>query len=154
MLPPMPAVGRENSVNRSPFRPGLYGKTVSFSREGWKALRQEPSCSLSVVKSSYAWDRWALVNSRFYRIGPVLRSCHSFVRSFVVVPPLVLMDLTKKLKLRFRVGDLDLPERKKRYTSSWEEDLDAHMCPCGTTVESRTHIVGYYEIYKERNGMC
>ena len=25
--------------------------------------------------------------------------------------------------------------------------MDAHMCPCGTTIESRIHIVG--EIYKE-----
>ena len=24
-----------------------------------------------------------------------------------------------------------------------------HMCPCGTTMESRTHIVGESEIYKE-----
>ena len=23
------------------------------------------------------------------------------------------------------------------------------MCPCGTTIESRTHIVGGYGIYKE-----
>ena len=40
-----------------------------------------------------------------------------------------LMDYAKKLKLRFRVRDLDLPERRKRYTSSREEeDMDAHMC--------------------------
>ena len=31
------------------------------------------------------------------------------------------MDYAKKLKLRFRVRDLDLPERRKRYTSSREE---------------------------------
>ena len=49
-----------------------------------------------------------------------------------------------------RVGDLDLPERRKRYTSSREEDVATNMCPCGTTVESRTHIVGECEIYKER----
>ena len=31
--------------------------------------------------------------------------------------------------------------------------MDAHMCPCGTTIESRTHIVEC-EIYKEeRNGL-
>ena len=53
-----------------------------------------------------------------------------------------LMNYAKKLKLRFRVGDLDLPERRKRYTSSREEeDVDAHMCPRGTTIESRTHIL-------------
>ena len=39
------------------------------------------------------------------------------------------------LPLRFRVGDLDLPERRKRYTSNREEDMDARMCPCGTTIE-------------------
>ena len=27
--------------------------------------------------------------------------------------------------------------------------MDAHMCPFGTTVESRTHVVGECEIYKE-----
>ena len=53
-----------------------------------------------------------------------------------------------------RVGDLDLPKRKKKYTSSREEeDVDAHVCPCGTTIESRTHIVGACEIYSRRNGM-
>ena len=56
----------------------------------------------------------------------------------------------KKLKLRFCVGDLDLPERRNRYTGSGEEeDVDAHMCACGTTIESRTRIVGECEIYKE-----
>ena len=60
------------------------------------------------------------------------------------------MHYAKKLKLRFRVGDLDLPERRKRYTSSREEkNIDAHMCRCGTTIESRTHIVGECEMYKE-----
>ena len=27
--------------------------------------------------------------------------------------------------------------------------MDVHMCPCGTTLESRTHIVGKREVYKE-----
>ena len=49
--------------------------------------------------------------------------------------------------------DLDLPERRKRYTSSWEEEeeeeIDAQMCPCGKAIESRTHIVGECEMYKE-----
>ena len=59
------------------------------------------------------------------------------------------MDYAKKLKLRFRV-DLDLPERRKRYTSSREEeDVATNMFPCGTTMESRTHIVGECETYKE-----
>ena len=62
------------------------------------------------------------------------------------------MDYAKKLELRFRVGDLDLPERRKRYTSSREEeeeDVATNMCPCGTTIERRTHIVGECKIYKE-----
>ena len=63
------------------------------------------------------------------------------------------IDCAKKLKLRFRVGDLDLPERRKIYTSSREEeDVDAHICPCGTTIESRTRILGECEIYKEEQG--
>ena len=61
------------------------------------------------------------------------------------------VDYAEKLKLLYRVGDLDLPERRKRYTTSSreEEDVVTHMCPCGTTIESRTHIVGECEIYKE-----
>ena len=45
------------------------------------------------------------------------------------------MDYAKNLKQRFREGDLDLPERRKRYSSSREEDVDAHMCTCGTAIE-------------------
>ena len=52
------------------------------------------------------------------------------------------MDFTKTLKLRSRVGDLDLPERRKRHTSSREEEVDVPMCPCGEAVESSTHEVG------------
>ena len=61
------------------------------------------------------------------------------------------MDYAKKLSLRLRIGDLDLPERRKRYTSSREEDdVATHMCMCGTTIKSRSHIVGECEIYKEK----
>ena len=59
------------------------------------------------------------------------------------------MDYAKTRKLRFRAGDLDPPERRKRYASSREEEEIAQMCPCGKAVESRTHIVGECEIYKE-----
>ena len=59
-------------------------------------------------------------------------------------------DYAKKLKLRFRVGDLGLPERGKRYTSSREEeDVAINRRPCGTTIERRTHIEEECEIYKE-----
>ena len=45
-------------------------------------------------------------------------------------------DFAETLKLRFRVGDLDLPERRKRNTSSREEEeIDAQMCPCGKPIE-------------------
>ena len=38
------------------------------------------------------------------------------------------LDAAKNLKLRFRVGDLDLPERKKRYTSKRvEEEVVGHL---------------------------
>ena len=30
------------------------------------------------------------------------------------------------------------------------EGVDAHMCPCGEVIESRTYIVGDCEIYKEK----
>ena len=60
------------------------------------------------------------------------------------------MDFAKALKLRFRVGDLDLPERRKRFTSGREEEkIDAQMCPCGKAMEGRSHIAGECEIYKE-----
>ena len=54
------------------------------------------------------------------------------------------------LKLRFRIGDLDLPERRKMYTSSRVEEEDGQTCPCGKARESRTHIVAECELYKEQ----
>ena len=59
------------------------------------------------------------------------------------------MDHAKSLKVKFRAGDLDLPERKKGYTSRKEEGKYAQMCPCGKANESRTHIVGQCEMCKE-----
>ena len=41
------------------------------------------------------------------------------------------------------------PARKKRYTSSREEEENAQMCPCGKATESRTHAVGECEVYME-----
>ena len=52
------------------------------------------------------------------------------------------MDLAKMLKLLFRMGDLDLPGRRKRHTSSRMEKEDgAQNCPYGEAVRSRTHIL-------------
>ena len=57
------------------------------------------------------------------------------------------LDFAKKTKIR--VGGLDLRERRQRYTNSLEEeDVATHVYPCGTTIESRTHI-GECEMYKE-----
>ena len=42
--------------------------------------------------------------------------------------------LRENAEVRFRVGDLDLPERSKRYTSSRAEE-DAQMCPCGKAIK-------------------
>ena len=64
------------------------------------------------------------------------------------------MGYAKTLKLRFRVGGLDLPERRKRYTRSrGEEEQDAQMCLCGKAAESTTHTVGECEMYHEERGV-
>ena len=62
------------------------------------------------------------------------------------------VDFPKTLKLRFRVGDVDVPERRKRYeytSSLGEEEVDAQMCLCGKAIERRTCILGDCEMYKE-----
>ena len=59
------------------------------------------------------------------------------------------MDHAKALKLRFRVGGLDLPGRRKRYTSIRGDEEEDAQSPCGKSVESRTHIVGECETYKK-----
>ena len=56
----------------------------------------------------------------------------------------------KKLKLRFHVGDSNLPERRKLHTRSRkQENVNAHLCLCGPTIDSRTHVVGECKIFKE-----
>ena len=61
------------------------------------------------------------------------------------------LDDVKTLKLPCRVRDLDLAARRDiPGTSSRGEDEGAQMCPCGKAVESRTHIVGECEIYKDK----
>ena len=42
-----------------------------------------------------------------------------------------------------------MPERRRRYTSSGEEEKDASMCPCRKATESRTDIVGECVVYEE-----
>ena len=63
------------------------------------------------------------------------------------------MDVAKTVKRRFRVGDLDLPERKMRSTSSREEEeVDCTDVPVCRAIESRTHMVGECDVYKEELG--
>ena len=59
----------------------------------------------------------------------------------------------RHLELRFRIGDFDLPERSKMYTSSRVEEEDVQTCPCGNARESRIHIVAEYEQYKKERDM-
>ena len=62
------------------------------------------------------------------------------------------MNYAKMLKLQFGVGDLDLPERRKRYTSSREEE-DAQMCPCGKAIENTVELTQWENEKCTRNGM-
>ena len=63
------------------------------------------------------------------------------------------MDAAEKLKLLLRVGDLDLPGRRKRYTTSpMEEEVDAQNRPCGKAIVGRAHVVAEFLLYK--NGTC
>ena len=64
------------------------------------------------------------------------------------------MVFAKTLKPQLRVGELDLPERRKRYTSSRkEEGVDAQVCMCGKAIESFTYMVGECEMYEEERDM-
>ena len=49
------------------------------------------------------------------------------------------------------MGGLDLPERRKRYTTKRvEEGKDNKQNrPCGKAIESRTHIVAECDLYQE-----
>ena len=59
------------------------------------------------------------------------------------------MDYAKKLKLKFHVVDLYLPERGIRYSSSREEEhVPTKIFQCGPQTESRTHIITACEMYK------
>ena len=61
------------------------------------------------------------------------------------------MDYAKTPKVQFRVGDLDLTQRRKRYPSRREEEDHAQMYLCGIAVYSRTHILilGECEMHKD-----
>ena len=48
------------------------------------------------------------------------------------------------------------PARKKKkrcISSREEEEVDAHRCPCGIAIETRTRIVGECDMYKEEPGV-
>ena len=60
------------------------------------------------------------------------------------------LDAAKNFKLQFRVGNLELPESRKRYTTNRvEEDVGKQNCPYGKAIGSRTHIVAGCELYQE-----
>ena len=60
------------------------------------------------------------------------------------------MGYAKMLKLRFlSKGCGPTIKKKEIYQCSREEDVATNMCPCGTRIESRTHIVGECVIFKE-----
>ena len=64
------------------------------------------------------------------------------------------LEAAKNLKLRFRGGDLDLPERRQRRTTKREEEeVDKQNCPCGKAIENRTDIVAERELYQEERDM-
>ena len=50
-------------------------------------------------------------------------------------------DSAKKSKLRFWMGDPDLPESGKRYTTCRvEKEVEAQRCTFGKTTGSRAHV--------------
>ena len=60
----------------------------------------------------------------------------------------------KTIKPRFWLGDLDLSERRTRFTSSGvQEEEGARGCPCGDSDQSRIHMVGAREVYKEERNV-
>lgn len=59
------------------------------------------------------------------------------------------MDYAQKLKKQFRIGDLDLPEGRKRYISNTEEQDTMKACPYGKAGESRTHIIEECELCRD-----
>lgn len=60
------------------------------------------------------------------------------------------MGYAKTLKLLFGVGDLDLPQTRKRYTRSRVDgEVDAQNGSCVMARESINRPVGECEIYRE-----
>ena len=57
------------------------------------------------------------------------------------------------LKLRFRIGDPDLPERRKRYTSRPDEEEMHRDVPLWQSI--RVEFTWWENVkYTRRNGMC
>lgn len=50
--------------------------------------------------------------------------------------------LCGKVKVRFRMGDLDFPERMRRYTGDRVvEEVNAQSYPCAKATEGESHIL-------------
>lgn len=59
------------------------------------------------------------------------------------------LDYAKNLKMRLRVGDLDLPEGMTGYAGGLvEEGVDVQICPYDKAIQSRFHLVAGYELHK------
>ena len=63
-------------------------------------------------------------------------------------------EAARSWKLRFGIGDLDLPKGMKSYASSREEEeVDAHICPCAKP--KRAELLNLQNVhYSRRNGTC
>ena len=65
------------------------------------------------------------------------------------------MDYAKTLKLQFRVGDLDLPERRRYTRCPEEEEEDAQMCRALVAKQKRIELTLCENVKcTRRNGMC
>ena len=62
------------------------------------------------------------------------------------------MDYAKTMKLRFRAGDLDLPERRGIPVVKGRRKK-MRSCALVAKQWSRTHIVGECKIFKEEQGV-
>lgn len=56
------------------------------------------------------------------------------------------MDEETKLKVKFRTGDIDIQERRRRFRKVGEDD-DKFKCDCGSECEDRVHVVAECSLY-------
>ena len=61
------------------------------------------------------------------------------------------MDYAKKLKLGFRLDDLDLTRKKNEMFQSSREEVHvpSMTCPCGSQLDGGTYVVKRCKIHKQ-----